>query len=414
MSQDPEGFWAKNPLIEKGYKYFMTAYESTIVAVVEKGLHRQALKNVEAPALREELTQLWEEIERVCKEIIDGSVSLLHQDPSSMVEILLDGLNKPRQELSLQNICVQISYLNLKDNLKKVLDHTEISKLTSKICELFSAPLVERAYVERSGRLSSLDKLVEQTTKSYLLNYTQLVLQRFCEEQENMVSKCKKLQSQQSQSLAEEKDDKEPADASPLPRGEKGAEGLAASLDCNQFQKQFVEVTELAYNYLERHLQAMLETAERGPTVAKGEDLARALLETQQKQVETLNAIGGTLANRDVFYETVLVFNQAFALLKLDSFARSQDMVRFIEQMMKIINICARFQDIRLTGPDGDEEGEGLKIRYIVPEFMVVIDKLQRQISWLLAQTAFRMIRVKKPTESPDSQEEKAKEKLTE
>jgi hypothetical protein len=78
MSQDPEEFWAKNAQIEKGYKYFMTAYESTIVAVVEKGEHRQALKNIEPPALRDELSQLWQEIERVCKEIIDGSVSLLH------------------------------------------------------------------------------------------------------------------------------------------------------------------------------------------------------------------------------------------------------------------------------------------------------------------------------------------------
>lgn len=119
------------------------------------------------------------------------------------------------------------------------------------------------------------------------------------------------------------------------------------------------------------------------------------------------------MANRDVFYETVFVFNQAFALLKLDSFARSQDMVRFVEQMMKIIKICAQFQEIKLTGPEGDQDGEGLKIRYTVPEFMVVIDKLQRQISWLLAQTAFRMIKVKKSTEEPDSQEEKTKEKLT-
>lgn len=276
MSQDPEEFWAKNPQIEKGYKYFMTAYECTIVAVVEKGQHRQALKNIEDPRLREELSQLWREIERVCKEIIDGSVSLLHQDPSSMVEILLDGLNKPSQEMSLQNICVQISYLNLKDNLKKVIDHPKISLLSSKICELFSGPLAERAYKERSAQLSNLDKLVEQTTKSYLLNYTQLVLQRFCEEQENMVSRCKKLQSQQNQILAEAKGDTEPADASPLPPCERGAEAPSASLDCNRFQAQFVEVTELAYDYLKRHLQTMLETAEAESKVAQAADPARA------------------------------------------------------------------------------------------------------------------------------------------
>jgi hypothetical protein len=106
INQDPELFWAKNKDIERGYKYFMNAYESTIVAVVEKGHHKQYVESIENQAVKDELSQLWKEIEAVCKEIIDGSVSLLHQDPSSMVEILLEGLNKPKQEISLQNICV--------------------------------------------------------------------------------------------------------------------------------------------------------------------------------------------------------------------------------------------------------------------------------------------------------------------
>jgi hypothetical protein len=91
------------------------------------------------------------------------------------------------------------------------------------------------------------------------------------------------------------------------------------------------------------------------------------------------------LSNRDVFYETVFVFNQAFALLKLDSFAGSKDMVIYVTKMMRVIKICAQFQDIRLTSGEGDSEREGLKIRYMVPEFMVTIDKLQRQITWLLS-----------------------------
>ena len=43
-----------------------------------------------------------------------------------MVEILLLTLDKPREEISLQNLCVQISYLNLKDNLRKVIEHPKI------------------------------------------------------------------------------------------------------------------------------------------------------------------------------------------------------------------------------------------------------------------------------------------------
>ena len=47
-----------------------------------------------------------------------------------MVEILYAGLNKPKKEISLQNACVQISYFNLKDNLKKVIDNPKnIEKL---------------------------------------------------------------------------------------------------------------------------------------------------------------------------------------------------------------------------------------------------------------------------------------------
>jgi hypothetical protein len=107
-----------------------------------------------------------------------------------MIQILLDGLNKP--EISLQNICVQISYLNLKDNLKKVVDHPRIQDLTLKISELFSRSLIYKDY---SRHPSNQENVVELTTRSYLLNYTQLVLQKYCEEQEHMVAKCKKLQS---------------------------------------------------------------------------------------------------------------------------------------------------------------------------------------------------------------------------
>jgi hypothetical protein len=65
-------------------------------------------------------------------------VSLLHQDPSSMVEILLTTLSKSISEISLQNVCVQISYLNLKYNLRKVIEHPKIQDLTVKIFEFYT------------------------------------------------------------------------------------------------------------------------------------------------------------------------------------------------------------------------------------------------------------------------------------
>ena len=47
-----------------------------------------------------------------------------------MIEILYAGLNKPKKEISLQNACIQISYFNLINNLKKVIDNEKnIEKL---------------------------------------------------------------------------------------------------------------------------------------------------------------------------------------------------------------------------------------------------------------------------------------------
>ena len=82
-----EKMWADERL-PLGYRYFMSTYEQTIVAIVEKGAHKDQLAKIGDPLIKQELSSLWEKIEGTCKEIIDISVSLLHQDPSSMVEIL--------------------------------------------------------------------------------------------------------------------------------------------------------------------------------------------------------------------------------------------------------------------------------------------------------------------------------------
>jgi hypothetical protein len=55
-----------------------------------------------------------------------------------MVEILFDAVSKPKENLSLQNLCVQISYLNLKDNQKKVIDHPKMWELVKKLSKLYS------------------------------------------------------------------------------------------------------------------------------------------------------------------------------------------------------------------------------------------------------------------------------------
>ena len=42
-----------------------------------------------------EIEYLWKRIEEDCHKIIDESTNLLHSDPLSMVDILIEGLNKP-------------------------------------------------------------------------------------------------------------------------------------------------------------------------------------------------------------------------------------------------------------------------------------------------------------------------------
>jgi len=59
------------------------------------------INKIEDPKIKEEINNIWSQIEQVCKGIIDGSVSLLHQDPASMVTILLAELNKGHQNISL-------------------------------------------------------------------------------------------------------------------------------------------------------------------------------------------------------------------------------------------------------------------------------------------------------------------------
>jgi len=187
-------FWeGSSSSVPKGYNYFMAAYEATIVAVVEKAGHQVKLAAIPDNKVREELTQLWQQIAVVCKEIIDESVNLLHQDPSSMIEILLGALSKPKEEISFQNVCVQVSYLNLKDNLRKVIDRPEIHVLSTKILELFGDQMSKAYAKPLSTSTDKNEKLVELTTRDYILNYTQLVLQKYCETQEGLAKLHKKL-----------------------------------------------------------------------------------------------------------------------------------------------------------------------------------------------------------------------------
>ena len=173
----------------------MAAYEATIVAVVEKAGQQAKLAAIPDVKVREELTQLWQQIAGVCKEIIDESVNLLHQDPSSMIEILLGALSKPKEEISYQNVCVQVSYLNLKDNLRKVIDRPEIHVLSTKIFELFGDQMLKAYAKPLSATTDKNEKLVELTTRDFILNYTQLILQKYCETQEGLAKMHKKLHS---------------------------------------------------------------------------------------------------------------------------------------------------------------------------------------------------------------------------
>jgi hypothetical protein len=50
-----------------------------------------------------------------------------------------------------------------------------------------------------------------------------------------------------------------------------------------------------------------------------------------------------------------------------------------------------------------EADKESLELKSSFPNFMIAIDKLQRYSTWLLGQTAFRMIRVTKQKDNSDA-----------
>lgn len=121
-------------------------------------------------------------------------------------------------------------------------------------------------------------------------------------------------------------------------------------------------------------------------------------IEQRISQIAKLNLFADFLANKNVFYENCFVFINAFALLKLDAFLQDHLMVKFVERLMAIIKNCSVFQSLQVTAVTKKAD-ELVLFKHAAPAFMVAIDKLYRQIAWLLGQTAFRMIQVQKQSE---------------
>ena len=116
-------------------------------------------------------------------------------------------------------------------------------------------------------------------------------------------------------------------------------------------------------------------------------------IEQRTSEIAKLNFFADILTNKNVFYENCFVFTNTFALLKLDSFVQDHLMAKFVERLMTIIKKCSMFQSLQVKAAT-KETDEPLLFKHTAPAFMVAIDKLYRQISWLLGQTAFRMIQV--------------------
>lgn len=79
--------------------------------------------------------------------------------------------------------------MNLKDNQKKIVDHPLMWDLVKKLSLLYSEMVIKN--MERDKQ-SSLENLLEHTVQAILLNYSQLILQKYCETQEHLVSQARK------------------------------------------------------------------------------------------------------------------------------------------------------------------------------------------------------------------------------
>ena len=160
-----------------------------------------------------------------------------------MIEILLSTLSKPKEEISYQNVCVQVSYLNLKDNLRKVIDQPEIHVLSTKIFELFGDQVLKAYATPLSATTDKNEKLVELTTRDFILNYTQLLLQKYCETQEGLAKMHKKLHS--AEVLVEA--------SAEIADGDSDRPCVV-----NKYEKPLMDTIELAFTYVEAHLAQIL------------------------------------------------------------------------------------------------------------------------------------------------------------
>jgi hypothetical protein len=74
-----------------------------------------------------------------------------------------------------------------------VIDRPEIHVLSTKIFELFGDQMLKAYAKPLSATADKNEKLVELTTRDFILNYTQLILQKYCETQEGLTKMHKKL-----------------------------------------------------------------------------------------------------------------------------------------------------------------------------------------------------------------------------
>lgn len=132
--------------------------------------------------------------------------------------------------------------------------------------------------------------MLEHTVQAILLNYSQLILQKYCETQEHLVSQVRKQKEQSEQPNLH-----------------------------NKYLKPLIELTDMTLTYLEKHLLIMLEK--------KG----------------SWDFQANILRNMNIFFENTLVLIQMFALLKLDTFEQDSVIVQLCNKFMALATCCSKF-----------------------------------------------------------------------
>jgi hypothetical protein len=91
----------------EAYTDFQDAYKSSVVRIIEKGFNSE----FEDGPLVPEMQALWQEIYKLCLEILSSSINLMYADSKDIIGNLQKNLGAVTNEKMAENCSISLNYL---------------------------------------------------------------------------------------------------------------------------------------------------------------------------------------------------------------------------------------------------------------------------------------------------------------